>query len=328
MTLWFFLCAGDSACKVMAVETGMGGRLDATNILDPLVSAITVIELEHSEYLGSTIAAIAGEKAGIIKPRRPLALAEQRPEALEIFRQRASEMESPLYYFPECVRLDNIKVSREGTKFDLEIKSPSPLALTDLQIPIPGEVQAKNAGLAVLSVSLAFPEITETAVREGLGNFTLPGRFEKLWDHPVVIIDGAHTQRSADECVKTFTGLYGEGGILIFGCVAGKDAAAMARTLIPHFSHIIITTPGTFKESRPKDVYDTFVSQKNKNTSEPERSAGAAGQGSPDILLYPKTEDAISRALDLGKTKGLPILGAGSFYLAAEIRRRYLEELH
>jgi dihydrofolate synthase/folylpolyglutamate synthase len=225
-------------------------------------------------------------------------------------------MDSPLYYFPECGQLNTIQVSRKGTSFDLELKKPIPLTLTGLQIPIPGEVQAKNAGLAVLSVMLAFPAITEKAIREGLGNFTLPSRFEKLWDDPVVIIDGAHTQRSVEECVKTFTGLYGEGGILIFGCVADKDAAAMAQALMPHFSHIIITMPGTFKKSRPKDVYDVFLGKKNESSFE------------PDILFYPETEEAISKALDLGRTVGKPILGAGSFYLAAEIRRRYLEELH
>ncbi|GHU64674.1 bifunctional folylpolyglutamate synthase/dihydrofolate synthase [Spirochaetia bacterium] len=316
MTLWFFLCARDSGCKAMAVETGMGGRLDATNILDPLVSAITIIELEHTEYLGNTIAAIAEEKAGIIKPGRPLALAEQKSEALEVFRHRAHKLNSPLYYFPECSQLNNIRISREGTKFDLTLESPVPLGLTDLQIPIPGEIQAKNAGLAVLSVSLAFPGIPEKAVREGLGSFSLPSRFEKLWDDPVVIIDGAHTHHSVYECVKTFTSLYGEGGILIFGCVEGKDAAAMAQVLIPHFSHIIITMPGTFKKSHPKDVYDVFLGQKNKNSLE------------PDMLFFPETEGAISRALDLGRTTGNPILGTGSFYLAAEIRRRYFEELH
>ncbi|AEF80884.1 bifunctional folylpolyglutamate synthase/dihydrofolate synthase [Leadbettera azotonutricia] len=317
MTLWFFLCARDSDCRAMAVETGMGGRLDATNILiSPLVTAITVIELEHTEYLGQTIAAIAGEKAGIIKPGRPLVLAEQKPEALEVFRYRASEMDSPLYYFPECGQLNNIKISKNGTKFDLELKNPVPFALADLQIPIPGEVQAKNAGLAVLSARLAFPNIGEKAVREGLRGFTLPARFEKLWDDPVTIIDGAHTQRSIDECAKTFASLYGEGGILIFGCVAGKDAAAMAQVLMPHFSHIIITMPGTFKKSHSKDVYDVFLGRKKGNSIE------------PDILFYPETDGAISRALDLGKASGLPILGAGSFYLAAEIRRRYLEQLH
>jgi dihydrofolate synthase/folylpolyglutamate synthase len=316
MTLWFFLCARDSGCQAMAVETGMGGRLDATNVLEPLATAITVIELEHTEYLGQTIAAIAGEKAGIIKPGRSLALAEQKPEALEVFKHRASKMESSLYYFPECCQLNNIKVSREGTRFDLELAKPVPLILADLQIPIPGAVQAKNAGLAVLSALLSFPHISEKAIRDGLGGFTLPSRFERLWDDPVMVIDGAHTQRSVDECAKTFTSLYGEGGILIFGCVAGKDAAAMAQVLMPHFSHIIITMPGTFKASHPKDVYDVFLSQKKENSS------------GPDILFFPETEGAISGALDLGRATGLPILGAGSFYLAAEIRRKYLEELH
>ncbi|MDR1587474.1 MAG: tetrahydrofolate synthase, partial [Treponema sp.] len=95
LTLFFFLCARRGNCDVMVVETGMGGRLDSTNIVNPLVSVITVIELEHTEFLGNTLAAVAGEKAGIIKPGRPLVLGEQPPGALEVFRKRAAEKGSP-----------------------------------------------------------------------------------------------------------------------------------------------------------------------------------------------------------------------------------------
>ena len=309
VTLWYFLCARLAGCNALAVETGMGGRLDATNILDPLVSVITIIELEHTEYLGNTIAAIAGEKAGIIKQDRPLVLAEQSEEALKVFKEHTAKANSPLIYFPDCAELQNIRLSRQGTYFDLVLK-PHPARETypELFIPIPGEVQAKNAGLAALAVKTAFPDITEKEIRKGLAAFTLPARFEKISENPPVIVDGAHTPSSIDFCLKTFTALYGSKGILIFGCAAEKNVPAMAELCVPCFSRIIITTPGTFKKSNPQEIYRVFVAEAEKTKSKPE------------ILFIPETKKAIDTAFNLAVNEKLPVLGAGSFYLAGEVR--------
>jgi dihydrofolate synthase/folylpolyglutamate synthase len=315
-TLWFFLCARRSHCGAMAVETGMGGRLDATNILDPLVSVITLIELEHTEYLGNTIAAIAGEKAGIVKSGKPLILAEQSGEALRVFRDHSVSRNSPLLYFPECVEVQKIGVDRKGTRFTLVLKKTAvgektgSATLTDLFLPIPGEAQAKNAGLAVLALKTAFSDIGNEHIYNGLAGFTLPGRFERICDTPPVIIDGAHTGRSVDMAVKTFVSLYGNDGALIFGCVSGKDIRAMAELCLPYFRVIIITTPGTFKKSAPKEVYDVFVEQKKREAQE--------------ILFISDTAQAIKAAKDIALKRELPILGTGSFYLAAEIRAYYI----
>jgi dihydrofolate synthase/folylpolyglutamate synthase len=309
MTLYFFLCARKGGCDFLAVETGMGGRLDATNIVDPLVSVITLIEKEHTEYLGDTIAAIAGEKAGIIKPGKPLVLAEQSPEALEVFRERARLSGSPLLYFPDRARVGGIRITKEGSFFTLNGRGggflSSPL---DLFVPIPGEVQARNAGLAALAAKTAFPSLKETSIRRGLARFTLPARFERIREDPDFIIDGAHTPRSVELCVKTFVRLYGEGGILLFGCAAGKDARGMAEITGPHFSRIIITTPGAFKASYPRQVFDIF-----QETGNGEKA-----------LLIEDTAAAIGEALALGRDRGLPVLGTGSFYLAGEIRGRVM----
>jgi dihydrofolate synthase/folylpolyglutamate synthase len=311
MTLWFFLCTRRAGCDSMAVETGMGGRLDATNILDPLVSVITVIELEHTEYLGGTIAAIAGEKAGIIKKGRPVVLSGQKAPALEVFKKKAAESQSPLLYFPEIAEVRDTGINRRGTIFTLEMETAGEhFRLKDLQIRIPGEAMAGNAGLAVLAAKTAFPGISETALRKGLEAFTLPARFERICNDPVFIIDGAHTSRSAEECVKTFTRLYGEGGVLLFGCAAGKDAASMAGFFAPRFSRIIITAPGTFKKSNPDALYGIFTQKASESENRPE------------VLLVPETARAIDRALEFGREFRLPVLGAGSFYLAAEIRGR------
>jgi dihydrofolate synthase/folylpolyglutamate synthase len=299
LTLFFFLCARTGNCDAMVVETGMGGRLDCTNIVDPLVSVITLIELEHTAVLGQTIAAIAGEKAGIIKPGKPLILARQNPSALEVFKKQAAEKNSPLFYFPEIAAVENVRVHKNGTDFTLSslLTTHYPLPTT---IPIPGLVQAENAGLAVLALKTAFPGISDEIIRSGLAHVKIPARFEKVADDPLLIIDGAHTPESVLPCAETFCSLYGEGGILLFACAADKNAAAMANILLPRFSQIIITATGTFKASNPEKVYRAFSSDKT--------------------LMISDTRAAIQKAWETGREKGLPILSAGSFYLAAEVK--------
>ena len=310
MTLWFFLCARLSSCGAMAVETGLGGRLDATNILTPLVSVITLIELEHTEYLGNTIPAIAGEKAGIIKPGKPLVLSEQTLPALEVFKERAALNNSPLLYFPGCAKVHNVQVNREGTRFDLMLKIEKTTTIQNLFIPIPGEVQAKNAGLAVLAVLTAFPHISNEQIKKGLTGFTLPARFEHISDKPHFIIDGAHTKQSITMCLNTFSALYGRNGILVFGCAEGKDVLSMAELCVPLFSSIIITTPGTFKKSSPEHIYEVFEEEIKKTNN------------TPALFFIPNTDEAITTAINLSLEHDLPILGTGSFYLSGEIRKR------
>jgi dihydrofolate synthase/folylpolyglutamate synthase len=307
MTLYFFLCARTARCDVMVVETGMGGRLDATNIVEPLASVITLIEIEHAEYLGNTLAAIAGEKAGIVKAGKPLILAAQEDEALRVFRKEAAEKNSPLIYFPETVSITDVGIGKGGTGFTLAFPGkgffPHPLRLF---VPIPGAVQSGNAGLALLAAKTAFPRLEEEAVRQGLGEFRLPARFERILEEPELVIDGAHTQKSMEQCVETFCSLYGEGGILVFGCAAGKNLQAMTDILVHRFSQIIVTTPGTFKKSSPDSIYAVFKAKAQKGT---------------EILLIRETGPGIEKALALGRELDLPILGTGSFYLAAEIRQ-------
>jgi len=297
LTLLFFLCARTGNCDVMVVETGMGGRLDCTNIVNPLVSIITLIELEHTAILGNTISAIAGEKAGIIKKGRPLVLAKQSAEALDVFVKHTEEKNSRLFYFPKIASIENLKLHTGGADFSLIFNNDS---LSELSIPIPGAVQAENAGLAVIAIKTTFPSIGNDVIRRGLNNVKIPARFERISEAPPIIIDGAHTPESAQLCAETFCSLYGNEGILLFGCAADKNAAGMAKILLPHFSHIIITTPGNFKISNPEKVYESFSSDKT--------------------VLIKNTNEAAKQTLETSRKKAQPILCTGSFYLAAEFR--------
>jgi dihydrofolate synthase/folylpolyglutamate synthase len=327
LTMCYFLCARLVRCDAMAVETGMGGEQDPTNIVNSAASLITIIELEHTEYLGNTLAEVAGAKAGIIKPGRPLILAEQSDEALGVFRKTAAELNSPLLYFPETAEIRDVAIREDGTDFTLAFKKPGyfdePLRL---HTGIVGAVQTLNAGLAIIALKTVYPSLDAETIRRGLKDFALPARFENLRPKAAegkapelsarakapelkapVIIDGAHTEKSVELCANTFTALYGDGGILLFGCAAGKNAEAMAAILKPRFSKNIITAPGSYKGSDPKAVCELF----------------ARADGQAELLFMPETDKAIDYALEESLKTGLPVLGTGSFYLAANIRARF-----
>jgi dihydrofolate synthase/folylpolyglutamate synthase len=329
LTLYSFFCARMAGADMQVVETGMGGRFDPTNIVDPLVSVISVIELEHTAFLGNTLAEIAFEKAGIIKPGKPVVLAEQHPEALPVFQKVAAERNAPLYYLPDMVSVENVRVSGSGTEFTLVPKNRAvfPAAL-ELSIGIPGAVQAKNAALAVAALKVAalkiaaleiaalktaaleraMPEMGDDVIKAALRGFSLPARFEKVADNPAVVIDGAHTALSVDLAIREWTALYGDGGVLLFGCAEDKNVTAMARALLPHFSGIIITTPGSYKVSYPEKVFDVFTAE------------AALINPSCKITLVAKTQEAVDAVVAESRAKNLPLFCTGSFYLAAETR--------
>jgi dihydrofolate synthase/folylpolyglutamate synthase len=314
LTLYSFFCARKAGVNMQVVETGMGGRFDPTNIVEPLVSVISVIEREHTAFLGNTLAEIAFEKAGIIKPGKPVVLAEQHAEALPVFQKVAAEKNAPLYYLPDLVSIERVRVSRSGTRFTLVPKNTAVFpAEMDLSVGIPGAVQAKNAALAVTALKAAalkavMPEISDNVISTALHGFSLPARFEKIADDPPVVIDGAHTALSAELAVREWAALYGDGGMLLFGCAEDKDVTAMARALLPHFSGIIITNPGSYKASRPENVFAQFTAE-------------AAGiNPSCKITLAADTKNAVTTAHAESRTKNQPLFCTGSFYLAAEAR--------
>jgi dihydrofolate synthase/folylpolyglutamate synthase len=206
-----------------------------------------------------------------------------------------------LFYFPDIAAIENLNVHTGGTDFSLKFSGEN--NALELSVPIPGAIQAENAGLAILALKRFEKNINNDVIRRGLSLIHIPARFEKIADDPAVIIDGAHTPESASLCADTFCSLYGEGGILLFGCAADKDAAAMAKILLPRFSRLFITMPGTFRISDPEKVYNAFSSDKT--------------------TLIKDTTEAIRQALELGRGKKLPVLCTGSFYLASTVKQSF-----
>lgn len=307
LTLMAFLIFKESGCSWSVIETGIGGRLDATNVIFPKAVIITRIEKEHTDILGNTIQKIAAEKAGIIKKNVPVFSGYQNKEVLTVLQEKANILSTP--FFTLNTEFSSIKaaVSRSQTTVTCLREDNKTL---NFSLQLIGKVQAENAALAWMCLNylrkfiIPDGDTTDTAkkIAEGFRNATLPGRFEIKGTTPSFIFDGAHTTESVKRVVESYREIFGKKGILIFGSVTGKDSRGMAEILTSLFTHIIISTPGTFKESNPEDVFTIFKNFRS------------------DILLEKDPEKAVREAYRLSVPDNLPILVTGSFYMAGEIR--------
>ncbi len=298
LTLLGFLLFRELELDWVVLETGLGGRLDATNVVTPRASVITPIELEHTEYLGDTIAKIAAEKAGIIKPGVPAFSALQRPEALSQIAARADQVAAPLWRFDAEVQIAASAIAeftlrRTGERFTVQLR-------------LPGAHQARNAALAAGVIRALLPQLPCQTIARGLEHAWIPGRLERLGGEPPCYLDGAHTPESVAAVAEAFTALAGtprEGTarVLIFGAAAGKDVAGMADRLAPHFDQVVVTTAGSFKPGDPSLALDAFCRI-----------------GVP-CRLVPDAAAALQSARELAGAGGA-ILVTGSFYTVGAIR--------
>nr|MBE6544579.1 bifunctional folylpolyglutamate synthase/dihydrofolate synthase [Oscillospiraceae bacterium] len=215
-------------CDIVVLEVGMGGRLDATNIIDsPLLSVITGIALDHTAFLGDTVEKIAAEKAGIIKHRCPAIYGGTNSDVEHIFAEKALQMESVLYRTDYSkLTINSLELSK--TSFDYKERR-------GLSIALLGEYQPRNAALALDAVdilsSLGF-EISEEAIASGLSAASWPARFEIIASDPTVIFDGAHNAqgiRAAVDSIKTYFG--DKKVVVLTGVLRDKDYTLIAKTL-------------------------------------------------------------------------------------------------
>jgi len=302
LTMLGFLCFRRAGCDDAVIEVGLGGRLDSTNVVRPTVCIVTPIELEHTELLGDTIAKIAAEKAGILKPGVSAFTSATRPEALAVLRERAAALGCPLVVLDEAVRLSELRLGRGGTECTLE-PLQGPLAgqgkETALRIstPLIGAVQARNAACAALVAASLGCDLD--AIRHGLERSRLRARFEIIDGSPPAVLDGAHTPDSIAASASDFATVFGRNGLLLFGCAKDKDPGAMAAALGSTFQEVIVTKPGTFKESDPEAIAQAFE-----------------GEGFT-VERIDDTESAVAVAVARAEATGRPLLVAGSFYLCA-----------
>ena len=318
VTLYAFLCFKNYGADWSVYEVGLGGRLDATNVIRPEVCCITSLELEHTEYLGNTIEEIAREKGGIIKEGVPIVLFEQtfsHGQAKEVIEKIAREKNAPFIYMPDVISsIDKSYFQDEKGKIFMQAKITSPLFSRPLNasLQLLGDIQLKNAAMAAVAVKTAMPEISEEIIERGLEKAFLPARFEIISpvanfpNIPYLIIDGAHTVKSISFLLDTLQDISFDKGALLFGCAADKDVEDMAKELYPHFDHITLTKPGNVKQSDLERMIKAFESAKI---------------GEKSVESGEDFEDMIQKSFSNANEKKRALVVTGSFYLAAEVKK-------
>lgn len=295
--------------EVLVAEVGLGGRLDATNVLLPEVAVITSLSLDHTYLLGNTLAEIAREKAGIIKPGRPVVSAPQQAEASRVIVQISQERHSPL-----------IQVGRDWTweagPFDWDGQSFAARRLdggdSDLagtyHIPLLGRHQVENSVTALAALQ-ALKErgyaLSRAAVQEGFSAVKWPGRMEILGRDPLVVVDCAHNPYSAQVLRQALEEWFPRRRwVLIFGASSDKDIPGMIEALLPIAGHVIVTRSEHPRATAPIELADMVAE---------------AGGGAEVAVSVPR---ALERGLLLA-TPESGVLVTGSIFMAAEAREAW-----
>ena len=222
---------GEAKIDIAVLETGLGGRLDATNAVQSDVSVITPIGLDHEKWLGRTLAEIAAEKAGIIKPGVPVVFAPQRPQAEQVIRARAAECGSPVQFVGETYH-------------------SSPVALR-------GEYQKQNAAVAIAAIHAANMQVDEKAIVRGLAAVEWPARFQK-WDERT-IIDGAHNPSAARILAQTWREAFGDRkATLVLAVLSDKDLRGICEALAPIAESVLLPKILTERAAAPEELAKIF----------------------------------------------------------------------
>ena len=239
--------------QVIVLETGLGGRLDATNALTPTVAVLTSLSLDHRQYLGDTLEEIAAEKAGILKPGVPAVSAPQPPEAARVIEEAARQVGTPLAWAPEPVTLE---------------------------VALPGSHQKLNAALALAALEAAQIPLPQGAIEQGLKNVVWPGRFQAI-ERPngnTLILDGAHNEAAAARLVQTWRERYGDQHpVILLGVLRDKDVDAICRELAPLAAEFIVTP--VHSSVRSCIASDLAQSIREAAPGTPCREAASAAEG-------------------------------------------------
>lgn len=296
MALDAFAAAG---CEVATVEVGLGGTLDSTNVVDPLVSVITALDLEHTAVLGDTIEEIAAQKAGIIKPGRPVAVSPQPPGAHAVISRVAAENGSELLVAGSDWRV-------RGSWRGCTAEGPWG-RLDDLRVGLAGPHQVENTGTALAALWLlrsAGITVDESAIRAGLARATWPGRFERASHQggTRVILDGAHTPASAAALARTLAEEEpGRRAWIVIGMLRDKDPAAFVAALEPVAAGFVATQARSPRALPAAEI-----------------TAALTGTGSPAAQAE-TVADAMALAIDRAGSNGL-VAATGSLSIVAEAR--------
>ena len=304
VTLAAFRWFAESQVDLAVVEVGLGGRLDATNLADPVLSLITPIGFDHRELLGDTLAAIAREKAGILRPGRPALAWIEDAEPAESVQAVAAEIGADLRFASREVRIESVEPQGwEGQR----VRLVTPAREHDLETALLGDHQAKNLGLAVRAAEelarLGFDRMDATAIAAGAAACRWPGRLEPvaLPGGRRALLDAAHNRDGAAVLAGFLRRLdrLREPADLLFGVLADKDYREMLDLLAPRARHLVLTRPPSPRAKDPAELLPLLA-------------------GRDGVEVEPDPGRALDRALALG---GQVLVACGSIFLVGEVRR-------
>ncbi len=311
LTAMAFAYFARSQVEIAVLEVGMGGRLDATNVVEPVVSVITDIALDHQKFLGNTIGEIAREKAGIIRPGGVVVTLPQHPEANDVLGNTMLEREaravSAVKYVPPvspgAVQVPDLAPTGVRSSYPLLVMGEEII----VDSPLVGRHQLRNIALAIAAAEqLNAAEIRVQArdVERGIRQTRWPGRFQRLpasADWPEIVLDVAHNPAGAWALRATLSQCYDERTFtLVFGVMRDKAVAEVAEILFPLAEHVIATPAH------------------NPRSATPEEIAHAASRVSGEIVRAADVPDALARARDFAGRDGL-IVATGSIYIVGEV---------
>jgi dihydrofolate synthase / folylpolyglutamate synthase len=295
LSVWHFARAG---IEFAIMETGLGGRLDATNALEPVACAITRIDFDHTDILGDRIEGIAREKAGILKPGVPCVFQPQRPEVQQVLEAQAAAVGAPLVPFPRIV-----SVSDEEGPFTIEASR----TYEGLSLPLTGKHQRENAAAAIALAEMLGPhgvDVSVDGVRAALTSLNWPGRFQVVEGRPTVVLDVAHNAVSAQALRDGLEHLLrsrprGTGLVLVVGMARDKDIDAFAATLFPLAARVVCTRAESPRAASPERIFEAAS------------ALGAKGESVPTVA------GALARARELAGPGGV-VCVTGSFHVVGE----------
>ena len=284
------------------LEPGLGGRLDSTNVVTPLVCAITRIGLDHTQELGDTITQIAGEKAGIIKPGVPVVSAPQVEEARGVIEQVCRERGSPLLVVGSEAGPQASVVKADWCGQLMKVRRLDGAEL-EVECPLTGAHQAENAAVAVGLIDELARQgiaISNEALREGMRSVYWPGRLQVVRREPFVVLDGAHDETGAEALVEAMKTLFpGRRMVLVFGMMRGHDPEAVAGRIIPMAAEVIVTASAS-----PRALEAAAL-------------ARIAGNYSGKVTTCTPVAQALRQALEVADKEAV-VLVTGSLYVVGE----------
>ncbi len=300
-TAYSYILFKETKCTWAVIETGLGGRLDATNTLESSASVITQIEKEHTKILGDTLTLIAKEKSGIMRENKPTFIINQDEEVMDVFKEESKKLNSPLHIFTPPRMEDDDSYSERTIEYmgsTIKLKSfPDDVFLLDALYSV-----------FILTSTALINESTHFDLTES--SFHLPGRFEvRNINDRTFIFDGAHTVHSIELLSKSIGKIKKEDRTLIFSTASDKSWKDMAALIVPFFDRVIVTGIGEWKKSEPEEIY------KDIKEMFPHK----------DIYLILDNVSALEKALSSTEEGGL-VTVTGSFYLLGEIDKALKEE--